>query len=256
MIQVLAGQDILSRTRPCSYASTHPLSWDRLRQIPGFAAACKDALPTDPTAAYWFARVRDKLSAYISEPSYALRRMRKGSSNSARTARAMAFQKDSKTQKTLAEFDVLLSHLPKDAYAHELRGQILLESGGFGVAVGSYQSAALFAPKEPLIQARHGQSLLAAGQPKVAFDVLEKARARDPVNLRLMRSLGLAYAQTGQDDQAALATAKRYVMRGRLKDAAFHAQRAFDQLPRGSIGSRSALDILDAAKRQSKQRKP
>ena len=69
----------------------------------------------------------------------------------------------------------------------------------------------------------------------------------------MLRDLGSAYAQTGQDGMAALATAERYALQGRLKDAEVHAKRASGLLPRGSGGWRRAEDIVGAARRAEKK---
>ncbi|MEL6519809.1 MAG: M48 family metalloprotease [Pseudomonadota bacterium] len=255
VMEIFTGQEVLSRSRQDPYARTHPLSRDRLRRMRGLAAAYKETEPPDPTSVYWFNRVKEKLSAYLSKPSYTLRRLKNDNSDAARVARAWAYHKNSKTKRALAEIDALLAKRPKDPYAHELRGQILQESRNFGAAVASYKRAAALAPREPLILAGYGQALLAAGQAEAALKVLEQARARDPFNPRLMRDLGQGYAQTGRRGQASLAVAERYALQGKLSDAAIHAKRAVDLLPAGSTGSRRALDIIDAAKQQTTRRK-
>ena len=53
---------------------THPLTRDRMRALEGFVAAYGKSLPDDPTAAYWFARVQGKISAFTRAPSWTLRR--------------------------------------------------------------------------------------------------------------------------------------------------------------------------------------
>jgi predicted Zn-dependent protease len=80
-----------------------------------------------------------------------------------------------------------------------------------------------------------------------ALDVLERSRSRDPQNPSVLRDLATAYAKTGNPGMASVATAERFALIGRLGDAAVHAQRAEDQLPRGSGGWLRAEDILAAA---------
>ena len=53
---------------------------------------------------------------------------------------------------------------------------------------------------------------------------------------------------------ASVATAERFALMGRLGDAAIHAQRAADQLPRGSPGWLRAQDILSAAQQAAQRR--
>jgi predicted Zn-dependent protease len=63
-----------------------------------------------------------------------------------------------------------------------------------------------------------------------------------------------AYAKTGQNGMAALVTAERYALVGRLDDAGLHAKRATALLPRGSATWRRAQDVL-LAYEQSQKRK-
>ena len=256
VMELFRGQEALSAGRQDPYVRTHPLSRDRIRSIRGFAAGYRDTVKSDPTAAYWYARIQAKLSAYLRKPSYTLRRVKKSdTSDAARVARAWAYHKNSNTKRALGEVDALLGKRPKDPYAHELRGQILLESRNFGAAVTSYRRATQLAPKEPLIRAGYGQALLAAGDVRGAIPILEKARSGDPFNPRLLRDLAVAYAKVGRNGEASLATAERYILVGQLKTAGTHAKRAVGLLPQGSTGWRRAQDILDAAERGKKRKR-
>ena len=100
-----------------------------------------------------------------------------------------------------------------------------------------------------------GRALMAAGRHKEALEVLEKARARDFRNGRLLRDLGQAYAHNGQNGMASLSTAERYALAGRIRDAEVHARRASGLLPRGSSACRRAEDIVTAAERLTPKRK-
>ncbi|MFT4782822.1 MAG: putative Zn-dependent protease [Paracoccaceae bacterium] len=248
VMEIFVGQEVLSSTRQDPYVRSHPLSRERVRALKGFATGFKETDPPDPKATYWYDRVRGKLSAYLRAPSYTLRRTPSSdTSDAAYIARALAHHKNSATDKALAEINTLLRRAPKDAYALELKGQILLESRRFAPAVEAYRTASGLAPKQGLILAGYGQALLAAGQPKTALGVLEKARTLDTFNPRLLRDLSIAYAKTKNPGMASLSTAERYAMTGRMKDAGLHANRAAGLLPRGSSGWRRAMDIADAA---------
>lgn len=258
VLELFSGQEALNVGSRDPYALTHPLSRERIRALRGFVASYKEKEATDPQAAYWFNRGRDKLAAYIRNSKYTLRRIKKNdTSDNALVARAVALHKSSRTDEALNSVARLLQRRPKDAYAWELKGWIELESRRFNSAVKSYRQAVALAPREALFLAGYGRALLTldtrAGNAQ-ALDVLTKARTRDPLNPRLMRDLALAYARAGQTGQAALATAERYAMQGRLKDATPHAKRAEGLLPRGSAGWRRAQDILDAARAQKKRK--
>ena len=127
--------------------------------------------------------------------------------------------------------------------------EILLESRNFGAAVQVYRQAANLAPREALILGGYGRALLAAGNPREALRPLEAARGRDFSDARILRDLAVAYAKTNQPGMAAVVTAERYALQGRLKDAGIHAKRAVGLLPRGSGAWQRAQDVLLAAER-------
>ncbi len=110
-------------------------------------------------------------------------------------------------------------------------------------------------PNDPLLLAGYGRALLADGQTTDALKVLEKARARDYRNARLMQDLGMAYAKVGNNGMASAVTAERYALQGRLVDAGIHAKRAVGQLPEGSPGWQRAQDVLIASERAKKKKR-
>jgi len=71
----------------------------------------------------------------------------------------------------------------------------------------------------------------------------------------LMRDLGAAYAQVGNNGMASAVTAERYALQGRLADAGIHARRAVGQLPEGSPGWQRAQDVLIASERAKKSKR-
>lgn len=259
VLDIFRGQEALNISRQDPYVLTHPLTRERVRALKGFAAAYGGAAKTDAAADYWFARAQGKLGAFLQNPGYTLRRVgTKDQSDVALMRRAVAYHRKPDTRAALREIDKLVAKRPKDGYAQELRGQILLESRNFATAVNAYGRAVQLAPKEPLILAGYGRALLALNTRdgnRRALSALERARARDPFDPVMLRDLGVAYARAGNNGMASLAVAERYALLGRLDDAAVHAKRASGLLPRGSTGWRRAQDILAAAKAAPNQRK-
>ncbi len=256
MIRVLdlfRGQEALSAGRQSPYVLSHPLTRDRLRDVKGRAAALKVAR-TDPGAAeYWFARSKGKLSAFLRNPSWTLRRIGKAdTSDAALLQRAVALHRKPDARGARAAIDALVAKRPNDPFLHDLRGQILLESRDTAGAVAAYKRAADLLPGNALILGGYGRALLAAGRPE-ALKILKRAHDIDPGDPRLLRDLAQAYAKAGDNGQASLATAERYALLGQLDNAAISAARAEALLPRGSPGWRRAGDIIDTAKRAKKK---
>lgn len=257
VMEIFAGQEALLPGRQDPYARTHPLSRDRVRAINMTVGALKPLEVDRSDADYWFDRAKAKLSAYLRSPSYTLTKTRASdTSDAAVIARALAYFKQPNLSEARRQVDILLERHPEDPFLHELDGWIELESGHVAPAIDAYAKAAELAPRQPLILAGYGRALLAqktAEGDKDALEVLERARARDRFDGRMLRDLSIAYARTGQNGLASLATAERYALQGKLEDAAVHAHRAAGSLPTGSPGWSRAQDVIRAAE-QSKRR--
>ncbi|WP_421704580.1 M48 family metalloprotease [Aliiroseovarius sp.] len=258
VLELFRGQEALSVGRRDPYLLTHPLNRDRMRAVAGFVAGHAHHGQERPEDDYWFARARGKLSAFLRAPRTTFRAVgRKPGQGDivARMRRAVAFHRQPQPDKAIAEIQALVAAYPNDPYLAELQGQILLESRKFGAAVQAYRRAAQKAPSNGLILAGYGRALLAqntAASNAEALKVLTRARARDPYSPLMLRDLGLAYSRAGNNGMAALMSAERYALIGRLKDAVPHAKRAEGLLPRGSSGWNRAQDILTAARAVSK----
>ncbi|MGI3185790.1 M48 family metalloprotease [Nioella aestuarii] len=250
VLDIFRGQEALSVGRQDPYLLTHPMTRERLRAVRALVAGHEGGEP-DNTSMYWFQRMSGKLTAFLRAPGWTLRRVgRNDTSEIARLRRAIAYHRQPDTDRAMAEVDALVAMRPNDPYYHELRGQILYESRLYANAVAAYARAVELAPREPLILAGYGRALLAADTAsgnRQALEVLNRARARDPFNPRLLRDLGLAHARLGQNGMASVATAERYALQGRFDDAQIHANRASGLLPQGSPGWLRAQDVLGVA---------
>lgn len=256
VLEIFRGQEALNISRQDPYVLTHPLTSERLRAAKGYAAAYGSKAKAQPEADYWFARARGKLGAFLQNPSYTLRRIKKSdTSDVALMRRAVAYHRRPDTKAALAEINKLAAKRPSDPFVHELRGQILLESRNFQAAVAAYAKAVSLSGNHPLILAGYGRALLALDTRdgnKKALSVLERARGRDAYDPRMLRDLAVAYARNGQNGMASVTTAERYAIEGRLDDAKVHAERATGLLGQGTRGWLRAQDILAAARAAKK----
>ena len=254
VMEIFRGQEALSVSRQDAYARTHPLSSDRYRVLQRLAAGYADRARKDPNADYWFARAKSKLSAFERSPKWTLNRAGEYGYKDVKLMRqAVAWHRQSNLRKSLPAIDGAISLRPKDPFLHELRGQILMESRQIKPAVAAYARSTNLAPNNPLILGAYGRALLADGQVKKATQVLEKARARDGRDARVLRDLAAAHAKQGNNGMASVLTAERYAMGGRMKDAGIHAQRASGLLPRGSAAWQRAQDVLSASEAAAKK---
>ncbi|MFK7753699.1 MAG: M48 family metalloprotease [Sedimentitalea sp.] len=254
--EVFRGQEVLSVSRQDPYTRSHPLTRDRIRAAQAYLSSAGDSAKPTANSAYWFARVRGKLSAFSRAPKWTLRRLKENKAKDTRLMReAIAYHRRNDLKRALAAINGAIALRPRDAFYYDLKGQILMESRQTSAAVAAYKTAVSLAPSDALVQAGYGRALLAAGQPKSALQALERSRARDFRNTRMLRDMAVAYAKTNQIGMASVVTAERYALQGRLKDAGIHAKRASGALPRGSGAWQRAQDVLVAWERLEKRKK-
>lgn len=258
VLDLFRGQEALSVGRQDPYVRSHPLTRDRYRTVQAFVST-QGAGPEPSTAnAYWYARLNAKLSAFLRNPSWTLRRVdRNDGSEIATLRRAIAYHRMPDTDRALAEVGRLLQMRPTDPFYQELQGQILYESRRFDAAIAAYGRAVDLAPREALILAGYGRALLAPDRADTnarALDILTRAQSRDPFDPRMMRDLALAYARAGQPGMAATVTAERYAVLRRMEDAEALANRAIALLPQGSPGWLRAQDVLRVAEAAQRRR--
>ncbi|WP_227269655.1 M48 family metalloprotease [Roseobacter weihaiensis] len=255
VLELFRGQELLAETRQDPYTRTHPLSRDRVRALDGFVAAYGGGSTADPTAAYWFERVKGKLSAYTRAPKWTLQRLDESPYQDVRLLReAVAEHRQSRTDEAMRAIDTAIALRPNDPFLHDQRGQILLETRNFAAAVSAYARAVQLAPNDPLVLSGYGRALLVTDDIKNALQVLEKARIIDFRDGTMLRDLSVAYAKLGQNGMASVVTAERYALSGRMEDAGIHAKRAVDLLPEGSGSWQRAQDVLIASERAAKRR--
>ncbi|MEM9012205.1 MAG: M48 family metalloprotease [Pseudomonadota bacterium] len=255
VLEIFRGQQALAIGRADPYVLTHPLSQERIRLLEGRAAtspAREAEVPDD--IAYWYARTRAKFTGFLSSTRTTFREYpEEDTSEPALLARAIAYARVPDLSRANETLDALIARRPNDAFYHELKGELLLETNQAASAVGPYRRAVALAPNEPLILSGLGRALLAqnsAEADREALTILERARGLDSADPASLRGLATAYHRADQPGNASLVTAERYALLGRFEDAEPHARRAEALLPNGSPGWLRAQDILAVAERR------
>jgi predicted Zn-dependent protease len=230
------------------FLQSHPLSGDRianLRQTLETAPAFNK--PIDPALEEAFLRVKAKLKGYVDDPQQTLQAYPlTDQSVYAHYARAYAYHKGGYPEKAQAETAALVKADPHDPYFLELEGQILLEGGNPKAAVAPLREATELTHYQPLISTTFGHALVAtedkANYPE-AIKVLKQAVARDDDNPFAWYQLGTAYAATGDEARASLATAESAAMQGDDRLAVLSARRAMAGIPANTPDWIRAQDI-------------
>lgn len=249
--EVLSGQEMLSPSRQDPYVRTHPLTRERIDTVKNHVAASPYSdRPVPEALRELHERMRAKLFAFLDDPRYTLRRYPPGDDRLvARYARAVAYHRAANMDGALAEIDALLELHPEDPYFHELKGQILFESGRADAALASYQTAALLLPGAPLIRANLAQVQIAKGDPDSLAQAVENLQAslrRERNRPSVWRQLGIAQGRLGNEAESSLALAEEAMLREKYPEAKYHAGKAEQIFPQGSPGWLKAQDILSA----------
>ena len=244
-LDIFVGQENLVVGRQDPYVRSHPLTRDRMRSVETMAMA-HDDLPSDPDMAYWHARVVGKLSAFQRAPSWTLGRVKDSHTEDIKHMRsAIAHGRAGNLTSAIQSIDRALSLRPDDPFYQDLKAELYMRNRAFSDSARAYKKAHDLRPKDAIILAGYGRALLADGKFSRALDILEQARVRDFRNSALLRDLGVAYSKLGKHAMASLVIAERYALRGRIKDAKMHANRAAAGLPVGSPSWQRAQDVID-----------
>jgi len=255
----LGDQEALLTASQDPYVRTHPLTRERIETVRAHVERSPYSdVPDTPAMLAAHARIHAKLWGFLKSPAQTYKRYPSSDvSIPARYARAVAHHRQQRSEQAVAIIDTLIAELPDDPYFHELKGQVLLESGRPDDAVAPYARAVELLPGASLLRVGLGQAQVSARSDQYvdgAIDNLSLASRLTPREPSVWRWLAMAYGRQGDIGMASLATAERYVLIGRMRDAVVQASRAEELLPAGSPSQLHAQDIKRAAEAQIKGR--
>ncbi len=249
MFERFADQQLLSAQFVDPYAQSHPMARDRLEQLRKSAEASRFwAVEDSAELQLRHNMMRAKLSGFTESPTAAGRRYpRSDDSLPAQYARAIVAYRSGGTRQAVGAIDDLIRRVPNYAYFHELKGQILLESGRPSDAIGPLRQAVALAPRTGLIRIMLGQAQLATGDNSLLREAVTNLRAglaEEPLAAIGYRHLAMAYQKQGKVAEAELATAEGHLIDGDVETAHSFAKRAQAKLAVGSPGWLQAEDII------------
>ena len=254
-MKTLEGEELLPASRQDPYLRTHPLSRDRILALENFVA--KSPNSNNPVKAEFeemHQRMVAKLYGFLDSPVTTLRRYPlSDTSVPARYAQTLAFWRKLDMQAALAHIDALIAEYPSDPYFHELKGQMLYETGHAAEALQPYETAVRLLPDAPLLRIGLADVQLALDDPALLDPAIVNLRAalfRESRTPSVWRQLGIAYGRKGDMAQSSLALAEEALLIGDKPKARYHAGKAETLLPVGSPGWLQAEDILQAAEKK------
>jgi predicted Zn-dependent protease len=241
----------LSGARVDPYQISHPMPRDRIANLENLAQKSRYFDKADPPELQ--ARhdmMRAKIAAYTQGQGATARLLKKSPPGLAtQYADAMNTYLYGNLRSAMQKADALVKANPKNAYFHELRGDVLMKSNRPAEAAKAYSTAAKLDPaKSGILRIGVGQALIATGDPasvKKAVSEINAGLERDKENSLGYRLLAQAYGQLGDIPQAELATAEGHFYSGAYQDAKIFALRAQQRMKRGSPGWVRAQDIIN-----------
>jgi predicted Zn-dependent protease len=244
-----ADQQLLSAQYTDPYAQSHPMARDRLEQLQIDAKASPYWDAADgPELQLRHNMMRAKLAGFTSPGSVDRYYPRSDESLPAQYARAIAAYKTGSLRGAIRAADALIARVPNYAYFHELKGQILLESGKARESIAPLRQAVALAPRSGLIRILLGHALLQTGDAGLLEEAVANLRTgldAEPLASIGYRHLAMAYHQQGRTAEAELATAEGLLIDGDVEAAQDFATRAQARFSRGSPGWLRADDIIN-----------
>lgn len=249
------AQEVLSQARRYPYFRGHPLSSDRIDALRERVAESPYTDVKDtPEDQHAHDMMKAKLRGFLEGPQLVFSRYPlSDKSQYARYARSVAYFKGADLKNALREIDSLIAEEPQNPYFHELKAQILYESGKGEEALPSARQALALKPDAPLLKVALAQSLIETrDNEKVeeAIILVKSALQTETSNSFAWYLLSIAYGQQNKNALAKYASAERFYAVGDIQRARSFAQRAKEDLPRNEPQWRRASDIIVVADTQ------
>ncbi len=244
-------QEVLSESRRYPYFRSHPLSSQRVRTTRTLAEESGLAdKPEDPRVVEQFEMMKAKLVGFLEPPARVFRDYPPTDTSApARYARSISAMKAADLTTALREIDSLIEEQPENPFFHELKGQILFETGRPVDSVEPLIEANRLLPDNPLIQVALARSLLVRnddGDMDLAENALRDALIKEPNNAFAWTQLAIVFEKQDNRPMAQVATAEAAYNIGNYPRAHAFAQRAIRDLTPETPAFRQASDIRNA----------
>ena len=249
------AQEVLSQSRRYEYFRSHPLSADRIDRLRERVAESEHTDTPDSDAdMFRHSMMHAKLRGFLDSPQQVfVRYPPSDQSQPARYARAVASFRGADLAGALREIDSLIAEVPDNPYFHELKAQILYESGKREQAIPPARRALALKPDAPLLKVALAQSLIESdvrANLEEAVTLLKQVTIAEPSNSWAWRQMAAAYEALEEPALARYASAEQFYAIGDLESARSFAGRAQNELPRDVPQWRRASDIIVVAETQ------
>jgi predicted Zn-dependent protease len=242
-------EEVFEEARRFPYFQSHPISSERIELMRRRAEEQPDYNKVDgPAAVAEHAIMKAKLFGFIQPPQQTFVTYKENDlSFPARYARAIAYYKETETEKAISLIDGLLHDYPDNPYLWELKGQVYFEAGRAPEAEKAHRRSVELKPGAPLLQINLAQAILAQEDGKRADEAIAHLRlalAREGDNAIAWEQMAQAYDAKGEGGDARLAAAEARYAIGDMTQARVFALRARELLSRDTPEWRRATDII------------
>ncbi len=246
-------QEVFDDEKKFPFFRDHPLTDDRIQALEARVDQQPHVGAVDsPQAIAQHAIMKAKLEGFLDGAGQTLNDYPDTDhSFPARYARAIAYYKETETDRALAAIDALIAEQPADPYLWELKGQVLFEAGRPKEAEPAHRRSVELKPDAPLLRINLGQALIALNDPArldEAIGDVRHALSEEPDNALGWRLLAEAYDSKGEGGMARLAAAEQNFYLGQLLEARTFAVHARELLKKDTPEWRRANDIILASK--------
>jgi len=242
-------EEVFEDARRFPYFQSHPISSERIELLRRRAEEQPDYnKPDSPEAIAQYQVMKAKLFGFIQPPQQTFMTYPDSDTSfPARYARAIAYYKETETDKAVGLIDGLIADYPNNPYLWELKGQVLFEAGRPKEAEPAHRRSVELKPNAPLLQINLAQSIMAQEDGKRADEAiahLQKALAVEKDNAIAWGDMAQAYDAKGDGGQARLASAEARYAIGDMTQARIFAMRAREMLKHDTPEWRRATDIV------------
>lgn len=242
-------QEVISEAGRYPYFRSHPLSSNRIDALREVVAESPSFEKQDSEEdLYKLSVIQAKLIGFLEAPQTVFFKYPETDiSEQGRIARAVAYYRSGDIKNALRNIDSLIEEFPDNPYNHELRGQILYESGRADDALPSLRKAVELRPEAPLLNMALGQALISAKTGR-DFDegikYIKTTLDKEPENGFAWYLLSQAYGELGQPALAKYAVAEQAYATSDYRRATEFAQRAIEDMDKTLPQYRRANDIV------------
>ena len=242
-------QEVLSNARRYPYFRGHPLSSDRIDYLREFVEESQFSNVRDTEEEqHALEMTQAKLIGFLDATQTVFSKYPEvDTSKPARYARAVAHYRAADLKNALINIDSLIIDEPQNPYFHELKGQILYESGKGYDAIEPFRDAVRLKPKAPLLEIALAQTLIEQGVQEdinEAITLLKSALQKETANGFAWYQLSQAYDRRGEPALARYAIAEQAFATGDYQRAQSFAQRAQNGLASYQPQLRRTSDII------------